>query len=747
MTTFRNIPFPKSYRYSSDSEHIPLEFYEEAFPIAKEIDLLLGYFSSNAIRVLSKSFAEFILNGGKMRIITNHVYSLKDYQELLEVSLLKDEDKIIDIFTDLEYLENALSSYSKHFFDCLRYLLKHKRLEILPVKFNNIDLAHCKRMILYDGEEYITTEGSINFTLPALLKNSESFQVETPWNGKVSCERIEEEIRNFNRIFSKEHPSYQYIPPEKIEVVINSVGRDKDIKDLLDDSLTLGSDQYTQRVNQILKRKKERFEEKIEKIRNTPKFPFPEGPRAYQKEAYDNWKKRDYSGVFAMATGTGKTITSLNCILQEYKKTHCYKFLVIVPTRALVEQWEEEIQDKFNFQNLISISSKYFYQELSYDDGDVNSCILLTYATFKGKKFQEKFRRLPHLKNFTLIADECHNMGSKGFLKIIDSLSPIKKRIGLSATPSRYFDEFGEKEVYNFFNIPIVEKNPNFTFSFSISEAINAEPDPFLCPYRYRIKFVELEKFELEEYKNLTKKLAKYIDKNGQLKKSIEVEKLLKIRKDIIKKAKNKKNTLLEIIDEIGKVNFKNSFVYVPEGKEKDYSETDSDWDNYDQSDLNLISDYTLAVNEKYNNEIPIRHFTGETKDRQLILNDFETGRIASLFAMKCLDEGVDIPRTEIAIFCSSTGNPRQYVQRRGRVLRLHKHKKIATIYDMIVIPKIDLSNDSGEFSCEKGLVEGEIRRLIEFAKDSKNLDEILQNSELISIADHYEIDLNNYLT
>ena len=222
MSSFRNITFPKSYRYSSDSEHIPLEFYEEAFPIAKEIDLLLGYFSSNAIRVLSKSFAEFILNDGKIRIITNHVYSLKDYQELLEVSLLKAEDQIIDIFTDLDSLEKALSSHSRHFFDCLKYLLNKGRLKILPVKFNNVDLAHCKRMILFDGEEYISTEGSINFTLPALLKNSESFQVETPWNGSVSCERIKEERRNFNRIFNKEHPSYQYISKEQIEVVINA---------------------------------------------------------------------------------------------------------------------------------------------------------------------------------------------------------------------------------------------------------------------------------------------------------------------------------------------------------------------------------------------------------------------------------------------------------------------------------------------------------------------------------------------
>lgn len=175
MTGFRQIVFPKSYRYSSDSDHIPLEFYEEAFPISKEINLLLGYFSSDAIRVLSKSFAEFILNGGKMKIITNHIYCLKDYQELIEVTLLEEEDKIIDIFSDLDYLEKALSSHSRHFFDCLKYLLKNGRLEILPVKFNNVDLAHYKRMILFDGEEYIATEGSINFTLPALLKNSESF--------------------------------------------------------------------------------------------------------------------------------------------------------------------------------------------------------------------------------------------------------------------------------------------------------------------------------------------------------------------------------------------------------------------------------------------------------------------------------------------------------------------------------------------------------------------------------------------
>lgn len=69
---FRDIVFPPTYKYSSDSEHIPLEFYNKTFPIAKKIDLFLGYFSLNALKVLSKSFGEFEVYGGEIRIITNY---------------------------------------------------------------------------------------------------------------------------------------------------------------------------------------------------------------------------------------------------------------------------------------------------------------------------------------------------------------------------------------------------------------------------------------------------------------------------------------------------------------------------------------------------------------------------------------------------------------------------------------------------------------------------------------------------
>jgi hypothetical protein len=291
---FRDLSFPPTYKYSSDSEYIPLEFYEEAFPISKNIDLLLGYFSSNAIKVLSKSFAEFIYNGGNMRLITNHVYSLNDYENLINDTHLKNEDRIIDVFSDLSKIEENLGFEGKHFFDCLKYLLKKERLEIIPVKFNNVDLAHCKKMILFDGRDYILTEGSINFTLPALLKNSESFQVETPWNGNISVMRIEDEKNNFQRIFDKSHPNYTFIDKAKIEVIINTIGRDKDVSDLLDDSLKLIKSPFSEKVKKIIEKKKERFNDKLEIISNTPKFPFPQGPREYQKDAYNEWVKKDF---------------------------------------------------------------------------------------------------------------------------------------------------------------------------------------------------------------------------------------------------------------------------------------------------------------------------------------------------------------------------------------------------------------------------------------------------------------------
>ena len=493
--SFRQIQFPSTYKYSSDSSHIPLEFYEEAFPVSKKIDLLLGYFSSNAIKVLSKSFAEFIFNGGEMRLITNHIYSLNDYENLIDNTELQNEDRIIDIFSDLTEIEKNLSQSGQHFFDCLKYLLKQGKLTIIPVKFNKVDLAHCKKMILFDGNDYILTEGSINFTLSALLKNSESFQVETPWNGDVSVKRISSERESFERIFNKTHPSYQYIDKDQIEVIINAIGRDKDVSDLLDDSLHLEKDEYSEKVKAILQKKRVRFDKKIEEFISIPKFPFAEGPREYQKEAYNAWLNNDYTGVFAMATGTGKTITSLNCLLNIYNAEKSYKAIMLVPSIALLNQWEEEVKS-FNFRKILKVGGgnnweKEFANYTSnYSWGLKEDLVIIsTYGSFVLDRFQKLFKKVQD--DFLMIADEAHNMGANNIKSKLGNIT-VNRKIGLSATPKRIYDPEGTLALDSFFN-----DSPPYTYSFGMEKALE---HGYLTGYKYFPKIVQLTEDEFEEY-------------------------------------------------------------------------------------------------------------------------------------------------------------------------------------------------------------------------------------------------------
>lgn len=727
---FRDLPFPPTYKYSSDSKHIPLEFYEDTFPISKKIDLLLGYFSSNAIKVLSRSFAEFIYNGGQMRLITNHVYSLTDYQNLLENTKLNDEDKIINIFSDLSEIEKGLSSEGMHFFDCLKYLLNNGRLELIPVKFNNVNLAHCKKMILYDGTDYILTEGSINFTLPALLKNSESFQVETPWNGDVSIRRIEDEKNNFDKIYNKTHPNYKYIDKESIEVIINSIGRDKDISDLLDDSLDINdSDDYGIKVKKIIQNKKDRFKDKLEIISNTPKFPFPQGPREYQKDAYNEWVKKEFSGVFAMATGTGKTITSLNCLLNQYKDSGYYRAIILVPSIALLNQWKEEVKS-FNFKKILKVGGGNNWEKdlanysSNYSWGLKNDLIIIsTYGSFVLDRFQKLFQKIQ--EDFLLIADEAHNMGANNIQKKLKDVK-VNKKIGLSATPKRIYDPEGTLAIDSFF-----KDTPPYTYSFGMEKALEFG---FLTGYKYYPLIVELNEDEFEEYSEISKKLLKFFDfEKGKFKDDPIVEILLLKRKNIIHKATNKLDLFSSIINELIK-NKKDKFVfaYIPEGNTL----------NNDGDTVKILNQYLRRTHNDYP-KLKMNSYTSEDQNLDEILRGFEDGKIEVLFAMKMLDEGVDVPRAEVGIFASSTGNPRQFIQRRGRLLRKHKDKAFATIYDMVVIPKLE-SNLGELFSIEKNLVKNELNRVAYFASLAMNFYD--SKEALEDVCMKYDLDLDTII-
>lgn len=740
-----SLKYPETLEYSSDSSNHPFEFFLTTIPFCKRIDLKLGYFSSNAIRTLSFGFAQFIHNGGHLRIITNHYLSFKDKLLLNDdESIFQEEGIEYIIKNDLEGLVKILEEGDQHFFDCLKYLLRCKRLEIIPVKLKPNRLAHYKQGILDDGINKVYFNGSCNFTYKGLVENGESLSVARSWGEHSERLKIEEIAKNIEGICSKEDDGFEYLKPDQIIEIIEKTGKDKNLDELIDEEIKVYENlSFVQSIKKIYTEYSLKFKKIVEEERKSPKFPYPEGPRQYQIEAFVNWKKNNQKGLFAMATGTGKTITSLNCLLEIYNRLGYYKALILVPTVTLVEQWEVECK-RFNFQNIIKVCSKYRdwknnvadirMLELSKNNNNLSFIIISTYASFVRSNIFSELIKFPKNK-LLLIADEAHNMGSGQMIERLNEI-PYQRRIGLSATPERQFDDIGNQKLMNFFGCA-----DNYTFEYSMKEAIEKGA---LCRYYYFPHVVRLTEIEMEQYSDISAKIVKIMGFKDSESQDILLRLLLK-RKRIIHKAENKMAVFEEIIksrmNEKGTLKY--TLVYVPEGNKPDDNGADifekNDIITTDEDSLHLIDKFTRIVRDT-DSRIVVRQFTSESTDREPMLKDFAIGKIDVLTSMKCLDEGIDVPRSEFAIFCASTGNPRQFIQRRGRVLRTHKDKHVAIIHDLVVVPNICFDDES--FELERNLVAGELKRVRDFAMLSENLFDT--ERELDNVLKHYNLSIFN---
>ena len=475
----------------------------------------------------------------------------------------------------------------------------------------------------------------------------------------------------------------------------------------------------------------------------TPEFPYLEGPRDYQQEAFHAWTQNEMKGFFAMATGTGKTITALNCLLELYRQEGSYKCLILVPTISLIEQWARECA-RFNFNRIVKISSeeRRWKDDLMSivtgcycNEAIVSYVVICSYASFVKS---ETFGRLEDLPDRTLlIADEAHNIGAPLLLRAIQRLN-LSRKIGLSATPHRQYDKLGNNVINNFFNV-----KEKYTFEYPMSLAID---NGVLCHYLYYPHIVRLNEDEMEQYLVLSRQIAKFYNaESDDFTENPILTALLLKRKRIIHKAYNKLNTFRHIISLLLKKNgnLDYTMVYVPEGYCPDSSYcqdiiTTEDHDYIaDEEDIPLIDLYTHIVSSA-NQFITVEQFTSKESDREAILNRFTNGKTQVLVAMKCLDEGVDIPRAENAIFCASTGNPRQFVQRRGRILRAHPDKPYAFIHDMVVVPFVDYNFES--FRMERSLLERELKRVSDFsslASNSSYTEDVLED-----IIEYYDLNL-----
>lgn len=751
-----NVLWPGSRRFKSRTEWEPIGFFSEALCNATQFDIKLGFFSSSAINVLSDGFATFLYNGGRMRMVINDILSINDRNAIW----VGEEDVMIPFFDlqNIEEVKQILSKRDKHFFECLAWLIRNERLDIkIVVPKEGEGIAHSKCGLFSDGLNRVAFDGSCNFSRTALIDNLESLTAFCDWDGQGDVYKINDIAEDFERTFSGNDNSVIYLKADDVKSGICANFKHKEIEELIRDEQNLISKRlnsnFPQNIQDVLNKAKRKVERIIRKLEGQtidisnerkPRFPFDE-PRDYQKQAYENWKVKQ-KGLFAMATGTGKTITSLNCLLNIWKKFHFYKAIILVPTITLVDQWEDECK-RFHFNHITKVSSKNPKWKTELDsiktkesikiDGEESSFIIIaTYASFARENI---FRELVDFNRNTtrqmlLIADEAHNMGAG---RILDRLDGVKfaRRIGLSATPERQFDDSGNKAIMEFFGC-----ENGYTFEFNMKEAIDKG---YLCRYKYFPHIVHLNDAEMAEYMRISLQLAKFFNQeNESFPKGDDIlMRLLLKRKRIVHKAQEKEVIFQQIVQEryTEKGNLKYTLVYVPEGTRPD-DETADVFDsiesvNDDDFSNNLIDTYTGIVQD-VSKTTTVKKFVSGIKERNEILEKFACGDIEVLTSMKCLDEGVDVPRSEMAIFCASTGNPRQFIQRRGRILRKHPDKHIAIVHDLVVAPEVNSAQEN--YNMERSLIRSELKRVRDFAVLSENAD--FAYNELNKILSYYNI-------
>ena len=735
-----NVKWAEDGTYTPQGQHTPFEFFSDALENSYFFDIELGYFNSAAISVLAGSFASFISNGGKMRMAINQVVSADDKKAITE-GLQGGVNLCLDL-SDWEALRSSLDEYGEHFFKCLAYLIQENRIELQIIKPKSTSgIAHTKKGQFVDLEGFVVGfSGSANFTLGGLFNNLEEINIFLSSSPDSAIQKkLSNQKDHFNRIMARAEDEIEYLSPCELQEAILSSFGGQDIEDLLNVEHKLKAYKKSLKPKSVVQ----------EGDDSLPEFPYSSGPRDYQKQAFEKWKKNSQKGLFAMATGTGKTITSLNCLLEINNRCGYYMAIILVPTITLVNQWEDECR-KFKFSRIIKVFSKNpkwkerielisMEEKMRKENEKPKSFIIIsTYASFTREAVFEMLNSFDRRK-VLLIADEAHNMGSPQILKKLDMIVYLR-RIGLSATPERQYEPEINDKIFSFFGA-----KEQYTFEYSMEEAIK---NGVLCKYYYYPHMVRLTETEMEEYIDLSVKISKYFNYYKECfdKQDEVLKRLLLARKRIIHKAQNKVGAFRAIMEDRFKEkgDLKYSLVYVPEGSKPDYIEDSDIFDKHEQIEDDAVSDHLIDVFTQIVSEIDkyvtVKRFVSGQADRDYVLRDFASGKLQVLTSMKCLDEGVDVPRSEMAVFCASTGNPRQFIQRRGRVLRTHPDKHMAILHDLVVIPEVGSTCDS--FKMEQILLRNELIRVNNFSMLSENPS--YSQIELGPVMRHYGLNLYN---
>lgn len=689
----RDLNLQISYRTGSDD--LVQDFFIPCMEASTLYRRATGYFTSSSLALAARGVASLIARGGKIQLVVSPQLQPEDVEALSNADSNETEILKSAISRDLKEIEDALL---KDTLNTLAWLAATGALELkLALRLDTKGkvtqgLYHEKVGIFTDASgDHVAFTGSSNETAGGFVSNFESNDIYKSWNDSEG--RVALKIKRFEDLWDDSTSGLRTIDFSEASRGLLEYYRnpDKPPKGIS--------------PNDLLREKK-----KVESF-SIPSFI---KLRNYQAEAVTNWFKANGQGVFKMATGSGKTITSLATAATLHEKIKLQALIIVCPYRHLVTQWADEAAH-FGLKPILAFNARQSWLEplnqelmLAGTDDTHFFSVITTNTTFASVFFQSRISHFPGKS--MIIADEVHNMGAKGNWEKMPQ--DIRFRLGLSATPERHGDIDGTDAIFKYFG-EIVEPE------FSLKDALDNKA---LTPYRYFPILVELTDEESERYYELSEKIAKIasftsIESDGR---SPQLDALLSQRARLIACAENKLPALRDLMK--GKEHDKQMLFYCGDGRveyEPDYHENR----NVDKPNEEALVRHIEAICTLLGNELgmQVARFVAETplEDRENLKKQSANGDLQGLVAIRCLDEGVDIPSIRTAVILASSTNPRQFIQRRGRILRKDEKsgKKSADIYDMIVVPP----EGESVTEIERRLLRRELARFIEFADLSQN--------------------------
>ena len=647
-----------------------------------------GYFTSFGLALAARGIASLATRGGKMQLVVSPQLDPADVAVLQQAGANPVAALRAIAARNLADIEDALI---KDRLNALAWLAASGLLEIkLAMRYDSNGVAtrgifHEKAGIFSDDlGHYVSFAGSSNETAGGLLENFESIKVFCSWSDGEG--RVQEDIDNFEALWNNATPGLKVM-------------------------------EFTAVSRELLERYRD-LSKPLPNL-NAPLIHKPSPPigfappanfdlRSYQADAIRAWSKAGGQGILAMATGSGKTLTALTLASKVAEKNKPFILIVVCPFINLCKQWIREMAP-FGLDPIAAFDGRDRWQVLLEEGFQSVSlglhqvlAIVTTNATFMGEAFQSRLRLRVDSRAYhhLLIADEVHNLGAPGIKEILPA--GISMRLGLSATPERHHDPIGTKAVVDYFG--------GIVFQYTLDQAI---ADGRLCPYRYHPIVVSLTDEETTEYAEISAKLAKMMH-GADLDEDLEagVMRLLIKRARLLGAAVNKIDALDRLIASMPERPSKAIF-YCGDGRTTDSITND---------EVRQIQAVARLLGEKHG--LRVRNFTyRETpQEREEILRDLSSGFLDGVVAIRCLDEGIDLPDLRMGFLLASSTNPRQFVQRRGRLLRNSSGKQRAEIYDFIVSPPdFGGAEDAASFNMERSFFKRELSRISEFCRMAEN--------------------------